>query len=474
MQESGACLALSVDGLATDAQLTIQLSDLVATPLARYLTDPVHSPIMIEVPASLVDGPLAVQIVRCLHVDAKSQALSALAPLAWPTGAHIQKQVQVHGPSSPMFTLTQVYPLGSLMANTDSRTIAIADVDQDRHLDLLVANTDMSQKNISLLRGTGDGKWAPPEIISSMTSRPRGITVADLNGDGLVDIAAGVEDPMASQPILVSIQQNNKMFGPLNPVAGTQAIQPVSIAAEDFDNDWLKDLAVAYDGDNTIWLYQNMTPMGGSSVQVKALQTMSLLAGMQVSQVSAADLNGDHQPDLIFTRLADTDNFGVAINGGNWNFPPPTTLSLPTRLALFAIADLDGDHSPDLLVTNNNVGGGTSDGHVSILLGKDRPWATASSRVDAQTSFTRAVAVADFDGDQIPDLAVVGYDSNKLRLLLGDGKGAFTLANTSFDIGCPHPLSLVTGDFNEDCRPDLAVACEYGTSVQILMNTTSP
>jgi hypothetical protein len=67
------------------------------------------------------------------------------------------------------------------------------------------------------------------------------------------------------------------------------------------------------------------------------------------------------------------------------------------------------------------------------------------------------VAVADFNGDGIPDLAVLTYatSAGSVNVFLGNGDGTFTLAPTS---GIPGAYALTVADFNGDGIPDLATA----------------
>src|SRR5436190_2202574 len=78
----------------------------------------------------------------------------------------------------------------------------------------------------------------------------------------------------------------------------------------------------------------------------------------------------------------------------------------------------------------------------------------------------RSVAVGDFNGDGIQDLAVANENSSNLSILLGTGTGSFGSA-TNFGAGptggcqgveCNGPISVAVGDFNGDGKPDLAVA----------------
>ncbi len=114
-----------------------------------------------------------------------------------------------------------------------------------------------------------------------------------------------------------------------------------------------------------------------------------------------------------------------------------------------AVADFNGDGRPDLAVANTRS--------VMILLGNgDGTFtATATSPATAATCCA-AIAVGDFNGDGIPDLAV-GNSDNTLTILLGNGDGTFTASAVSPATG-PILSLIAADDFNGDGIPDLAVA----------------
>jgi hypothetical protein len=66
-----------------------------------------------------------------------------------------------------------------------------------------------------------------------------------------------------------------------------------------------------------------------------------------------------------------------------------------------------------------------------------------------------SVAVADFDRDGIPDLAVANYTSRTVSVLLGNGDGSFRAAGDYHFGGSPR--FVTAGDFNRDGKPDLLV-----------------
>ena len=124
-----------------------------------------------------------------------------------------------------------------------------------------------------------------------------------------------------------------------------------------------------------------------------------------------------------------------------------------------AVADFNGDGIPDLAVANY---GNT----VSILLGKgDGTFALKSSPTSGGNP--TSIAVGDFNGDGIPDLAVTNFTGNSVTILLGNGDGTFTTKSTP-SVG-RGPRGIAVGDFNGDGIPDLAVVNNYDSTVTVLL-----
>ena len=82
------------------------------------------------------------------------------------------------------------------------------------------------------------------------------------------------------------------------------------------------------------------------------------------------------------------------------------------------------------------------------------------------------VAIADFNGDGHPDLAVTNEGSNTVSVLLGKADGTFG-AQTTYTVGSSPP-GVAIGDFNGDGHPDLAVTNFKDNTVSVLLNTSNP
>src|SRR6185503_9016150 len=119
--------------------------------------------------------------------------------------------------------------------------------------------------------------------------------------------------------------------------------------------------------------------------------------------------------------------------------------------ASIAVGDVNGDLRPDLAVAN-----GFSD-TVSVLLGNaDGSFQPPRIVFVGPSNNPRSVAIADFNRDGKPDLAVANPTSNTVMVLPGNGDGTFQ-AIVTLTAGTG-PSSVAAGDFNGDGNPDLAAA----------------
>jgi len=190
-------------------------------------------------------------------------------------------------------------------------------------------------------------------------------------------------------------------------------------------------------------------------------------AGGGEMSVAVGDFNGDGNLDLA---LADSYTGTVTLlkGDGAGNFTPfpgsPVSVGSGVSSGPFSIAvgDLNGDGNLDLVVAN------FGDGTVSILLGDGHGNFTPASTPTVSVGSGRysnpySVALADFLGNGVLDMAVANSANNNVSILLNDGAGNFSPAATPTVAVGVSPLSVVVGDFLGNGKLDLAVANRFGT-----------
>jgi sugar lactone lactonase YvrE len=162
--------------------------------------------------------------------------------------------------------------------------------------------------------------------------------------------------------------------------------------------------------------------------------------------------------------VLDAVALGPSVTGIAW--PNPQSVTLPTNnIQAVAIGDFNGDGIPDLAVS-----GGGPDQPLSIFLGNaDGTYTAAPTLTLSYYAYGfRPIAVADFNGDGKQDLTGLDGYSNTVTILLGNGDGTFTQTATSPTVGA-NSNQLAIADFNGDGIPDLAVTSALSNSLDILL-----
>jgi sugar lactone lactonase YvrE len=177
------------------------------------------------------------------------------------------------------------------------------------------------------------------------------------------------------------------------------------------------------------------------------------------------DFNGDGIADLALSAGGPSQPLVIFLGSANGTFTVAPTLTLPYSAYDFhpiAVADFNGDGVQDIAALDGDSN------TVTILLGNGDGTFTPTATSPTVGSNPNQLAVGDFNGDGIPDLAVTTSSSSSLNILLGNGDGTFAATSNSPVVG-GSPYSIVAGDFNGDGELDLAVTDTYDDTVSVLL-----
>jgi hypothetical protein len=282
----------------------------------------------------------------------------------------------------------------------------------------IVGSAPLGTQNFTVAQAKASaGFSASPGSPYAVSTNPYFGTVGDFNGDGIPDMAI-VDNGSNALTLLLGDGTGAFKPAPGSPLsAGPSPAQ--AIVAADFNGDGLQDLAVAnYDASLITILVANGT-RGFTETTVKPCP-----AGTSPISLAVGDLNGDGTQDLT-TACDGSNNIAILANDGTGNFSPIpgspiTSDSTPQALAL---GDFNGDGILDIAATN------PARGSVTIFLGNTSGSFTAAQGGPINVGSTpRSIVVGDFNRDGIPDLAVANRSSNNVSILLGNGTGGFAPA----------------------------------------------
>ena len=249
-------------------------------------------------------------------------------------------------------------------------SLQVADVNSDRKLDVIVAN---SEGSVGVLLGNGDGTFQSARTYPSGGVGSNAIVVVDVNGDGKPDLAvANCNCGPRGGSVGVLLGNGDGTFQPAltYPAGGTYTF---GLATGDLNGDGKPDLVVTNTGPHTV---AALLGNGDGTFQ----RAGPRLGGEQPHAVAIADVNGDGQPDLVVDNYAVNNpsspfTFGgatVLLNIFSGDFERMKTLSsLAYGADAITVADVNGDGRPDILLANGCMSTGcmgSQEGSVSVLL----------------------------------------------------------------------------------------------------------
>jgi len=333
----------------------------------------------------------------------------------------------------------------------------VADFNGDGIPDL--AGTGVNAASVML--GNGDGTFRP-KVNYPAGGQTQDLAAGDFNGDGRLDLVVSLNDTAFSLSLLTG-NGDGTFNAPVNfDNTGAQEDSP-AVVATDLDNDGRLDVVLAHAigcfvspcvAARTITV---MLGFGDGTFQLP----FDIDVGTGMSRIVVGDFNRDGIKDLGIA--GDNSQVYTLLGVGNGTFLKQPTITL-TADTLFVdatdidIADLNGDTIQDLVVAIPTNGSRTA-----ILLGNgDGTFQAPRILTEPGLRVPQYQVIADFNRDGFLDLALaLANGTNGLfEILNGNGDGTF---DAPVLYAAPPPLSsvgggtLVTGDFNRDGRPDIAL-----------------
>ncbi|KPA12999.1 hypothetical protein MHK_006794, partial [Candidatus Magnetomorum sp. HK-1] len=295
--------------------------------------------------------------------------------------------------------------------------IDVGDIDQDGDLDIVVAN-ESSYNKLYLNNGTADPfNGISGTNITSDINNTGSIKLRDMNGDSYLDVVCGNKDQINR------IYLNNTTADPFNGVSGSDII-PESTNTRDID---IAD--IDGDGDLDIiegnalqpnYLYLN----NGTSQPFDSITRTAITNDAHDTRaVVIKDVNSDGSFDLIAGNRnlgTDGDFNRIYLNSVSANpFDGVTGVAITDTVSTFIdliVADMNGDTHIDVIASNYNmpnvlyIHNGTADPFNGVT----------GTYITSDVYNARRIDIADMDNDGDIDL-VVGNKDQANRLYLNNG-----------------------------------------------------
>jgi hypothetical protein len=326
----------------------------------------------------------------------------------------------------------------------------LADLNGDGVLDMITSVYGTDSVNVQL--GNGNGTFGTvTSILIAPAFGPAEVHAVSLRGNGTLDLIVGSSN---TNKIAVLLGNGNGTVQP--PVfypAGSATSTPLSLTSGDFNLDGNLDIAVANSGDSTVSVFLGngtgvLTPLG-SPIGV----------GQTPKAIRGGDFNSDGYSDLAVANFADGT----------------VTILRNNQDATFSLSNITVGAGPQALAITGSganllLAVANSTGNSVTVMQSNNNGSFAPQKVTAVGQGPDDVRFADFNGDGIQDLTVANSTDGTLSLVLGSVSGAYS-SLVPFPVGSS-PASAAVGDLNGDGTPDVVVANKSGNNVGVLLDGT--
>jgi hypothetical protein len=346
----------------------------------------------------------------------------------------------------------------AFVSEVEPQGVATADVNGDDIPDVLTVNRGNTTPNIGVLLGVGDGSLLGVEDVVTDPS-PTGLVAGDVNNDGLSDLIVSMLPPPQSNSGSVFVIRADQTSGFAPPTVLRTVGDAVAIAAGDFNADGWLDVAALNKSTKNVSVLLGKAAGGFGAERDYAV-------GDGAAAMVAGDWNGDGRTDLAVTRQGSGSTGAVDILLANADGSFRTATPFPVGMSPAAIdsGDFDKDGKRDLAIANS------ASNDVSVLIGNgDGTFKPATSV--ASTGGPRGIAVADFDRDGADDFAVAVSINSHVTVFYGNGQGGFS-PGPQLGIG-GSASSVVARDVTGDLIPDILVADQVSNVVSAFYSSGS-
>jgi len=347
-----------------------------------------------------------------------------------------------------------------------SESVVAGDFNEDGHVDLVVSNKDSN--DLTVLLNDGKGDFSPAVTSPEAVTGPWQLVSAKLYADAHLDLAVTSQTSGSDGQVVILLGDGTGNFSPAPTSPEPIGAVTRNLATGDLDGDGDEDLAVAKFFPAAVAVLLN----DGSADFAQPGTSPEDAGGSatNVTSIVTGDFNEDEAIDIA-AGSEFSDEIRVYLNDdeedGDLTGGAPISGTDGTAMTT---GFFNGDAALDLA-----IGEGASK-KAAILLGNGSGgFAAAPTSPEELPGEVRWLVSADFNNDSKADLAATGGGGpGFVAVLLGNGAGDFTAPGTSPESVGSFPTSIAAAPLNGDAGVDLAVANIFTEKVNVLFNDFVP
>ncbi len=342
------------------------------------------------------------------------------------------------------FTLSSTISSGNLPSS-----VAILDFNGDGKQDIAIGRMFEDPSNYTEVKfGNGLGSFSSSYNIPA-AGAVSSIAVSDFNNDGFQDIAAALYNQNA-----VRISQGNGSGALINSFLVSVSSNPGDIAIADFNKDGWVDFVTANPLTNNLSIR-----LGTSSNTFTSISDITV--GTAPKQLAIGDLNMDGNSDITVTN-GGSSSVSVLFGNGNGTFTLSATLNTSLGPQGIVIMDYNNDGKPDIVVA-------TTTSHVLNSYSNNGVGGFPSTGYDPNTNDIYDLCAGDFNGDGLTDVLGTNKTSSFISLFRSNGT---YLSSTATYIS-NGTIAIAIGDFDSDNIVDFVSASTDNNNVLVNLGVRS-
>jgi gliding motility-associated-like protein len=439
---------------------------------AGFNTTPANNTVFFGgVKATVTAVPDANTIVVTVPVGAMYGPISVVNTTNNRSAISLQNFIPIFSPSRSTVNSADFTSTGAALADGAAVTqlwqVAAADLDGDGKLEMITLNNGENKVFIRTNTGSVGNIAFGASNSYTLAGMPNAMAVADIDGDGRLDIVVALSNP---QNNLIVLRNTGDLSTFTVSSSFAVGANPNSIAVADINADGRPDVVTGNGSNANLSVLENNSS-GAGTISFAATVSLPLTGSVFANSVSISDMDGNGKPDIVTSASGggnhkvviypNTGNAGDAISTGTFGTAQETVVSNLTRMA---VGDLDGDNLPDILLTyasGNSI--------LTLVNTGSFSFNQTSRNLGHVTSF---ISIAELNGDGKPDMLVFRHSTSLAYIY----PNASTAGSINFGTGLQlatgsNPISLVAADLDGDTRPDILIGNAIDHSISIYRNT---